>query len=252
VPHDSVDALERTLAELGPENVAAFVFEPVMGAGGVVPPTPGYIEAVTELCQAFGVLVVCDEVICAFGRLGRWFGAERFGIEPDMITFAKGVTSGYLPLAGAMISGRLAEPFWSTPGKVPFRHGPTYAGHATCCAAALANLDILENEGLVARGEELEGVLHDAIAPLADHPLVGEVRSGLGLLGAVDLTQDVLDQVPGAPWKLYVAIREQGGVLLRPLVRGVSISPPLTITPDEIQLIADGIRTGLDELAATI
>ena len=157
VPHDSVDALERTLAELGAHNVAAFVFEPVIGAGGVIAPPPDYLEGVTELCQSLGVLVVCDAVICGFGRLGTWFGCERYGIEPDMITFAKGVTSGYLPLGGLLASSRVAEPFWGTPGRQPFRHGPTYAGHAACCAAGLANLDIIEREGLLTQGQRARG-----------------------------------------------------------------------------------------------
>jgi putrescine---pyruvate transaminase len=248
IPHDSVDALERALAELGPENVAAFAFEPVIGAGGVILPTPGYVEAVTELCQALGVLVVCDSVICGFGRLGTWFGAERFGIQPDMITFAKGVTSGYLPLGGVVVAGRIAEPFWSTPGRVPFRHGPTYAGHATCCAAALANLDILEREGLISRGQELEGDLLAALAPLADHPLVHEVRAGLGLLAGIEFAPDLLERMPGAPARANLLVREEG-VMLRPLARGLAVSPPLTITQEQIGMIADAVRAALDGLA---
>jgi adenosylmethionine-8-amino-7-oxononanoate aminotransferase len=161
------------------------------------------------------------------------------------------VTSGYLPLGGVIVSGRVAEPFWSEPGAVPFRHGPTYSGHATCCAAGLANLDIMERESLVGRGRELEGELLAALEPLAGHPLVGEVRGGLGLLGAVDLGADVLERLPGAPWRLYVAIRE-AGVLLRPLAKGVAISPPLVIGRDEIRQIADAIRAGLDTLQATL
>jgi adenosylmethionine-8-amino-7-oxononanoate aminotransferase len=249
VPHDSVDALERTLAELGSHTVAAFVFEPVMGAGGVVLPAPDYIESVTELCQSLGVLVVCDSVICGFGRLGTWFGCERFGIRPDLITFAKGVTSGYLPLGGLIASDRVAEPFWTSPGRQPFRHGPTYAGHAACCAAGIANLDIIEREGLLTRGEELEGDLYDALAPLVDHPLVAEVRGGLGLLAAVELAPEFMANTPGAVWKAYVTIREAGGVLVRPLISGFAISPPLTITREEIQQLADGVRSGLDSLA---
>ena len=248
VAHDSVDTLERVLAELGPENVAAFFFEPVIGAGGVIPPAPGYVEAVTELCQAMGVLVVCDAVICGFGRLGSWYGCERFGIEPDLITFAKGVTSGYLPLGGVVASDRVAEPFWSTPGQALLRHGPTYAGHATCCAAGLANIDILDQECLIPRGRDLERTLYEAVAPLSGHPLVAEVRGGTGLLAAVELTSEVLERLPSAPWRTYVLVREHG-VILRPLVRGVAISPPLVIEPAEIALIPEAIRAALDCLA---
>jgi adenosylmethionine-8-amino-7-oxononanoate aminotransferase len=251
VPHDSVDALERTIAELGAHNVAAFVFEPVIGAGGVIPPAPDYIESVTELCQSLGVLVVCDSVICGFGRLGTWYGCERFGIEPDLITFAKGVTSGYLPLGGLLVSSRVAEPFWTTPGRQPFRHGPTYAGHAACCAAGLANLDIMEREGLLTKGQELEADLYEALVPLADHRVVSEVRGGLGLLAAVELAPDVVASTPGAAWKAYVAVRE-AGVLVRPLLSGFAISPPLTITREEIGILADGVHSGLDSLAETL
>jgi len=252
VPHDSVDALERTIADLGAHNVAAFVFEPVIGAGGVIPPAPDYVESVTELCQSLGVLVVCDSVICGFGRLGTWYGCERFGIEPDLITFAKGVTSGYLPLGGVLVSDRVAEPFWTTPGRKPFRHGPTYAGHAACCAAGLANLDIMEREGLVTKGQELEGDLYDALAPLADHPLVAEVRGGLGLLAAVELAPDVVAATPGAAGKAANAIREAGGVLVRGMISAFAISPPLTISRDEIRVLADGVRSGLDAFAETL
>ncbi len=251
VAHDSVDALEQALADLGPENVAAFVFEPVIGAGGVIPPAPDYIESVTELCRALGILVLCDSVICGFGRLGTWFGCERFGIEPDMITFAKGVTSGYLPLGGVVVSERVAEPFWSAPGRVPFRHGPTYAGHAACCAAGLANLDILEREGLVTRGQELEDHLMAALSALTDHPFVAEIRGGTGLLAAVELRPELLEQLPGATWRAYVRIRE-AGVILRPLVSSLAISPPLTIAPSELDIIADAIAAGLDGLSGDI
>ncbi len=250
VPHDSVDALERTLAELGPHTVAAFAFEPVIGAGGVHPPAPGYLEAVTELCRSLGVLVICDSTICGFGRLGTWLGFERFGIEPDMVIFAKGVTSGYLPLGGVIVSGKVAEPFWSTPGQAAFRHGPTFSGHAACCAAALANLDILEREGLVARGRELERDLHEALLTLADHPLVAEVRGGVGLMAALELHADLLERTPGAPFQTYRAIRDEGAVLTRPLARSLAVSPPLTITPEEIGILTQGIRAGLDRVHA--
>jgi adenosylmethionine-8-amino-7-oxononanoate aminotransferase len=250
VAHDSVEELERTLVALGPQNVAAFVFEPVIGAGGVLPPAPGYVEAVSEVCRSLNVLVIVDSTICGFGRLGTWFGFERFGIEPDLVIFAKGVTSGYLPLGGVVVSGRVAEPFWSAPGTM-FRHGPTYSGHATCCAAGLANVDILEREGLVSRGRELEGDLHSALSTLADHPLVAEVRGGVGLMAAVELEAGFLEESPGAPFALYRAIRDEGGVIVRPLVRGAAASPPLTISPEEIGLLAEGVRAGLDSLLAT-
>lgn len=252
VPHDSVEALEQALVQLGPANVAAFIFEPVIGAGGVHPPAPGYVQGVYEACRSLGVHVICDSTICGFGRLGTWFGFERFDIEPDMVIFAKGVTSGYLPLGGLIVSGNVAEPFWSTPGQAAFRHGPTYSGHATCCAAALANIDILERENLIPRGRELEDELYRALTPLAEHPLVGEVRGGLGLMAAVELDGELLSRDRTAPFAAYRAIRDSGGVLVRPLARSFAVSPPLTITREEIALLADGVRTGLDALLGTL
>ena len=152
VRHDSLEEMEQTFARIGPERVAAVFMEPVIGAGGVYPPAPGYIEGVAELCRRTGALLVIDAVICAFGRLGTWFGIERWNVTPAMIVFAKGVTSGYLPLGGVMVSERVAEPFWGDPGGPIFRHGSTYAGHPTCCAAALANIALLERDGLLERG----------------------------------------------------------------------------------------------------
>ena len=182
VQWDSAEALRSELESLGPERVAAFFMEPVIGAGGVLPPPEGYVEAVAAICRDADVLFVCDSVICGFGRLGSWLGFERFGVQPDLVTFAKGVTSGYLPLGGVVVSGRVAEPFWTEVGRVTVRHGQTYSGHASACAAALANMDILERERLIERGGELEDELLATLAPLADHPLVAEVRGGTGAL----------------------------------------------------------------------
>src|SRR5674476_992590 len=172
--HD-VDELEA-LFRARSSQIAAFIGEPVIGADGVIPPDDGYWEAVTRLCDAHGILLVVDEVITGFGRLGTMFGSERFGIAPDMVTFAKGVTSGYLPLGGVLVGRRVQEPFWDGPAGPVFRHGYTYSGHATACAAALANLDILEREGLVGRAAALEPVLEREIARLDAAPLVGETR----------------------------------------------------------------------------
>ena len=248
VAYDSLEALEAEIARVGPDRVAAFFCEPVIGAGGVFPPPEGYVEGVADLCAEHGILLVIDSVICGFGRLGTWFGIERWeDVRPDMITFAKGVTSGYLPLGGVVVSERVAAPFFEEPGGPMFRHGATYAGHPTCCAAALAVLDIYEREGLLARGRELEGVLADALAPLADHPAVSEVRAGLGLLAAVQLAPEVLERDAGAVARVAQGAREEG-VLVRPLLGAVACSPPLTIEPDEIALLADAIRHGLDAL----
>jgi putrescine aminotransferase len=249
VPHDDAAALAAAFERIGPENVAAFFCEPVIGAGGVHPPTPGYLEACAALCAEAGVLFIADCVINAFGRLGTWYGVERFGLQPDMITFAKGVTSGYLPLGGLVVSGRIAEPFWEGDGGAPvFRHGATYAAHATCCAAGLANLDIMEREQLIPRGQELEADLFAALAPLATDPAVAEVRGGTGLLAAVALRPEVMASTPNAPALVAAAARE-AGVLTRALGSGVAVSPPLTLQREHMPQIAEGIGAGLARLS---
>jgi putrescine---pyruvate transaminase len=241
VAYDSLDALRAEIERLGAERVAAVFVEPVIGAGGVLPPPDGYIEGVAEICAETGVLLVLDEVICAFGRLGHWFAAERFGVEPDMIVFAKGVTSGYQPLGGVVVSGRLAEPFWTGEGNY-FRTGQTYSGHPACCAAALVNLEIIEREGLLARSREMEAVLVEALAPLTDLAAVSEVRGGLGMMAAVELAPAAIEA--GAAAAVFAAVRD-AGVLVRPLGTSLGISPPLVIERDEIELIPVAITEAL-------
>jgi putrescine aminotransferase len=247
VPHDSLEALETGVERVGADRVAAVFVEPVIGAGGVHQPRPGYIEGVAELCARTGILFVVDAVINAFGRLGTWFAAERFGVRPDLICFAKGVTSGYLPLGGVVISGRVAEPFFERPGAM-FRHGPTYSAHPTCCAAAMANLDIMRGEGLLERGRELEDEISTALHGLEGHELVGEVRAGLGALGAVAFRPEALAANPTLPQKTFAEARARG-VLVRPLGDGVAISPPLVVTREEVDRAAEVIGDALEAVA---
>jgi putrescine---pyruvate transaminase len=250
VPHDSLPALEQEILRVGPERVAAFFCEPVIGAGGVYLPPDGYIEGVADLCAEHGILLVVDSVICAFGRLGTWFGIERWpDVRPDMITFAKGVTSGYLPLGGVIVAGPVAAPFFSEPGGPMLRHGATYAGHPTCCAAGLAVLDIYEREGLIERGRSLEGPLRDALATLESHPAVAEVRAGLGFLAAVELSEDALAAEPGAVARVAQGARELG-VLVRPLLKGIAVSPPLICEQEHIDLLRAGIDAGLERIGS--
>jgi adenosylmethionine-8-amino-7-oxononanoate aminotransferase len=244
VPHDSLEALEDAIEREGAERVAAVFVEPVIGAGGLYPPLPGYIEGLAALCERTGVLLVIDSVICGFGRLGTWFGIERWGVQPDMITFAKGVTSGYLPLGGVVVSDRIAEPFWKEPGGPVLRHGATYAAHATCCAAALANISLLERDGLLERGRSQEQALLDVLKPLADLPNVDEVRGGVGLLAAVEPTADALSRTPGAIAQIARVAREKG-VLIRTLGKAVAVSPPLTVQEEHFEMIAEAIEAGL-------
>jgi putrescine aminotransferase len=243
------EALDALFAERGHE-IAAFVGEPVIGAGGVIPPEPGYWAEVQRLCRAHDVLLVADEVITGFGRMGTMWGSQRFAIDPDIITFAKCVTSGYLPLGGILVGKRVRAPFWDDPipGAV-FRHGYTYSGHATACAVAMANLDIIEREGLVARCAELEPVLAAAVARLHDHPLVSGTRA-VGLTAAVQLTAEALAADPAIADKAVNAARE-AGVVTR-AVRGgaLQVSPAFVITPDEIDVLVDGFAAGLDAVLA--
>src|SRR5829696_8185102 len=251
VPHDSLEALETEIERLRPDQVAAVFVEPVIGAGGVHAPPPGYLEGVEALCKRTGVLHVVDAVIGGFGRLGEWFGPERWGLRPDMIVFAKGVTSGYLPLGGVVISGEIAAPFWDEESPPWFRHGPTYSGHPTTCAVALANLDLIEREGLLERGYELESDLSEALRPLGSHGLVCEVRCGTGALAAVALSGEVLGRDPKAPLRVFGHARDRG-VLVRPLGDGVALSPPLIATREHIDTAATAIGEALDAVASEL
>jgi putrescine---pyruvate transaminase len=156
VAWDSSDALEAAIREIGPERVAAFFCEPIIGAGGILLPPEGYLHAVQDVCRRHGVLFVLDEVICGYGRVGDWFASRRVGLDPDAMTFAKGITSGYVPMGGVVVGRRIQEPFWERPAAGVWRHGYTYSGHASAAAAAHENLDIMEREGLLERGRALE------------------------------------------------------------------------------------------------
>jgi putrescine aminotransferase len=253
VGSDDTDALEQLFAERGGE-IAAFIGEPVIGAGGVFAPAAGYWQRVQELCRLHDVLLIADEVICGFGRLGTWFGCHRFGITPDLITCAKGITSGYLPLGAVIASPRVQEPFWSTPGSALFRHGYTYSGHPAVCAAGLANLDILEREGLIERVARLEPVLAEAMGQLEAIPLVHDVRAGVGLLAAVEVDPEARAADPGIVDRLVAECRDRG-VLTRGLAgHSLQVSPSFVIDESDLTRIAEvfaqalsgvSVRTGV-------
>ena len=248
VPWDDPDSLRAAIEDVGAERVAAFFCEPVIGAGGVFPPPDGYLEAVRAVCRDTGVLFVADEVITGFGRCGDWFVSTRFRLEPDIVTCAKGITSGYLPLGAVLASPRVAEPFWADGGGM-WRHGYTYSGHAAVAAVALVNIDILEREELPGRAKAMEGSFLDALKSLADHDLVEDVRGGLGLLAAIQLRTDLVDADPAIGARVGAATRG-AGVLVRPLVGGaLAVSPPLTIQDSEIEELVGGLRAGLDAVA---
>jgi len=183
----AADEIERAILREGPESVAAVFLEPVQNSGGCFPPPPGYFARVREICDTYGVLLVSDEVICAFGRLGYYFGSERYGYQPDIITFAKGVTSGYSPLGGMMVSDTLMEPF--SAGTATFLHGITFAGHPVSSAVALANLDIFEKEDLLGNVRANEGAFRSTLERLYDLPIVGDIR-GAGYFYGIEMVKD--------------------------------------------------------------
>jgi adenosylmethionine-8-amino-7-oxononanoate aminotransferase len=248
VAWDDADALRDAIEAVGAGRVAAFFCEPVIGAGGVFPPPEGYLKAAREVCREAGVLFVADEVITGFGRCGAWFASTRWELEPDILTCAKGITSGYLPMGAVLAAPRVWEPFWSE-GAGVWRHGYTYSGHAAVSAAALANLAIIEREDLCGRALGLEERLAETLAPLAEHELVSEVRAGAGVLAAVQLRPDLAEADPGLAARVGAAARD-AGVLVRPLVDGaIAVSPPLVITDEELGELAEGFRGGLDACA---
>src|SRR3984957_2377236 len=246
VPWDDATALAKVIEQVGADHVAAFICEPVIGAGGVYFPPDGYLAQVQRTCRDNDVLFIADEVICGFGRTGEWFGSDRFGIEPDLMTLAKGLTSGYLPLGAVLASPTIAAPFWREGSAEIFRHGYTYSADPAACAVGLANLDIIEREQLVARVRELEPALAGARAPLTGHELVSQVRTGAGLLAGIEISAAAREADAGLGARIVTAARERG-VITR-LLRGVAlqVSPPFVITTAELQQLAEVLTAALD------
>jgi len=236
--------IEDKILEIGPEKVAAFVGEPIQGAGGVIVPPASYWPEVQRICRKYDVLLVADEVICGFGRTGAWFGSQTFDIAPDLMTTAKGITSGYLPLSAVLVHDRISQALLVKGGE--FFHGYTYSGHPTACAVALANIAVLETEGLVARVRDDTGpYLQARLRELADHPLVGEVR-GIGLIGAVELVEDKATRrhfpklgAVGLKCRDYCFANN---VVLRAVRDAMVISPPLVIDKPEIDEMVARLR----------
>jgi len=249
VAWDDPAALADAIDATGADRVAAFFCEPVVGAGGVLLPPAGYLDAVQAICHDRDVLFVVDEVITGFGRLGAWFGAERLGLQPDLLVCAKGLTSGYMPLGAVLVSATVAAPFWEAGTERIFRHGYTYSGHPTACAVALANLAIIEREGLLDRARSLEAVLASALEPLRRLAVVAEVRCGLGLLAGIEIAPERRRADPDLVARLVSSTRDHG-VLTRGLAgRSLQISPPLVISPAQIGEIAGVLETVLSEAA---
>lgn len=227
--------LRQKIEALGPDQVAAFVGEPIQGAGGVIIPPDSYWPEIQKICDEYGILLVTDEVICGFGRLGQWFGADYFGVKPDLMTFAKGVTSGYLPLGGVMVGDRVADALIDKGGE--FYHGYTYSGHPAACAVAIENIRILQRENLVERvRDDIGPYLAERWRTLAEHPIVGETRM-VGLMGALELVADKsslarFDEKIGAG-TLCRDFLVNNGLVMRAVGDTIVVAPPLTLSHEE-------------------
>jgi adenosylmethionine-8-amino-7-oxononanoate aminotransferase len=250
----AADEIERAIVREGPESVAAVYLEPVQNSGGCFPPPPGYFQRVREICDKYGVLMVSDEVICAFGRLGYIFGSERYGYIPDIITFAKGVTSGYSPMGGMMVSDRLMEPYIRD--EHTFLHGITFAGHPVSCAVAMANLDVFEKEDLLGNVRANEAAFRATLERLYDLPIVGDVR-GDGYFYGIELVKDKATRETFNDDESERLLRGylshalfDAGLICRTDDRGdpvVQLSPPLTCTQEHFDEIEQILRTVLTE-----
>jgi putrescine aminotransferase len=240
--------LEQKILELGPDKVAAFIGEPLQGAGGVIIPPATYWPEIQRICDEHEILLVADEVICGFGRTGRWFGSDYFGIRPDLMPIAKGMSSGYLPIGGVMVGDRVAEVLIDKGGE--FAHGFTYSGHPAACAVANVNLELIEREGLVDRVRNDVGpYFAQKWRELAEHPLVGEARS-VGLVGALELVRDKSGR------KFFDKRGEVGticrdfcfgnGLIMRAVRDTMIVSPPLIITRAQIDELTGKARLCLD------
>ena len=232
VPHDDLEAMASVFPEQG-DRIAAVLTEPVQGAGGVFPPVDGYLEGLRRLCDDNGALLIFDEVICGFGRTGEWFGAQTFGVTPDLITFAKGVTSGYLPLSGVILSRSVCEEL-EEPGFL-LRTGYTYSGHQASCAAGIANLEIMEREGLDQRANHVGERFQEGLRALQADGLIESWR-GMGAVYAAELGRD------------SIPVRNEilaNGVIVRPIGTCLAICPPLVITDDEVGRVIDTMAAAL-------
>ncbi|TSD96056.1 aspartate aminotransferase family protein [Skermania sp. ID1734] len=236
---DDAKSLLALIEELGADNIAAFFCEPIIGAGGVYLPPDGYLAEVRQICRDHDILFVADEVVTGFGRIGgSWFASSRFDLEPDMMTTAKGLTSGYVPMGALFVAPGVAEPFFGEPGTW-WRHGYTYGAHAGACAAGLANLDILERENLLDAAKWLESTLHEHLSPLADLDAVAEVRSGLGAVAAVQL------QDPAAAAGIAKKLRSLGVSTRAAGAGAIQFSPSFVMTDDQVAELAAITRSAL-------
>jgi len=246
--------LEKRIQQVGPDKVAAFVGEPIQGAGGVIIPPETYWPEIQRICDEYGILLVTDEVICGFGRLGKWFGADHYGVKPDLMTFAKGVTSGYLPLGGVMVGDRVSDVLVDRGGE--FFHGFTYSGHPASCAVAIENIRIIQEEKLVERvRDDIGPYLQKKWHTLADHPLVGETRM-VGLMGALELVKnkETLERFD-ADDGVGTVCRDtlvNNGLVMRAVGDSIVTAPPLTLSHEEADELIEKAWKCLDLTAKAI
>lgn len=250
--HLAEELEQRILAE-GPDTIAAFIAEPVMGAAGVVPPPEGYFEAIVPVLRKYEILFIVDEVICGFGRLGKMFGSDYYGLQPDLMTLAKGLTSGYFPMAACVVSDSIYAVLEESSKELGvFAHGFTYSGHPVGAAAALANIDIIERENLVENAARVGAYLQQQLRDnFADHPLVGEVR-GVGLIAGVELVKDKSTREPFPPEaamgrRLHDELLKLG-LICRPILNTLAFSPSLCLSTDDVDSIVDRFARGLSRL----
>lgn len=246
------ERLERRIVEIGADHVAAFIGEPIYGAGGVMTPPPGYWPEVRRLCRKYDILLIADEVVCGFGRTGNWFGSERYGIEPDIMTTAKGLTSGYLPMSATILHEDIANLIISKGGE--WVHGFTYSGHPVCAAVALRNLQIIRDDGLIdSVRDQIGPYFQGRLGELGDHPLVGEVR-GAGMVAALELVRDKTTHgLYPEDAKVAVRVREacfRRGLIIRAARNCMMMAPPLVMTEAEADEMVAIIREALDEVLA--
>jgi adenosylmethionine-8-amino-7-oxononanoate aminotransferase len=246
---ECADNMAATIEREGAETVAAVIAEPVHGAGGVIPPDPGYWPRLREIGDGYDVLLIADEVITGFGRTGRWFALEHWGVQPDIMTIAKAVTSAYVPLSAFVVSNRVHRAILDAPADAKFMLGCTNAGHPTACAVALRNLQIFDDERLVERAERLGRRLNEGLRRLGELPHVGNVR-GLGLMAAVEVVADTSTRRPFEPVlgvgpKLARALRDRG-VVTRVKGESILFAPPLVVTEEQIDRIVDVTADAID------
>ena len=246
--------LDEKILELGADNVAAFIAEPIQGAGGAIIPPAGYFDHIQEICRRHDILLIADEVITGYGRTGQWFACQTMNFAPDMIASAKGLTSGYLPMSAALIGDRVAKRLVDDAGE--FGHGFTYSGHPVAAAVALANLDIIEKEGLISRlRDDIAPYFAKALRRLEDHPLVGEARAS-GLIGAVELVKDrngpVLFDPPGEVAEICRDCAVKNGLMVRATRDAIILSPPFTFTRENVDTTVRILGEALAETASRL